>query len=105
MMVYPSSFCVAHGLMHWELLQRTLANENQLFVVTVSSSRDETADFVSYGHSMVVDPWGRVMCEAGEERDIIIADIDFTMVDEVRKQIPIYGQRRTDIYDTIKICK
>ncbi|XP_055851391.1 omega-amidase NIT2-like [Episyrphus balteatus] len=103
--VYPSSFCIAHGPMYWELLQRSRANDNHVFVVTVSSARDENADYVSYGHSMVVDPCGRVMCEASEKCETVIADIDFTMVDDIRKQIPIYGQRRTDIYDTIKMKK
>ncbi|XP_055903530.1 omega-amidase NIT2-like [Eupeodes corollae] len=103
--VYPGCFCITQGPMHWELLQRSRANDNQLFVVSVSAARDVNADYVAYGHSMVVDPWGRVMCEAAEKPETIIADIDFTMVDAVRKQIPIYGQRRVDMYETIKLKK
>ncbi|XP_055903962.1 omega-amidase NIT2-like [Eupeodes corollae] len=102
MIVYPACFCYKQGPVQWELLQRSRANDNQLFVAAVGPARDENAAFISYGHSMAVDPWGRVMCEAGEKREIVIIDIDFSMVDEVRKQIPIFEQRRTDLYDTIK---
>lgn len=61
--------------MHWELLQRSRANDNQLFVVTCAPARDNMSGYVAYGHSMIVDPWGRVQREAAEWREVIVDDI------------------------------
>ncbi|EDV94556.1 omega-amidase NIT2 [Drosophila grimshawi] len=102
MLVYPSAFCICQGPMHWELLQRARATDNQLFVVTCSPARNNMSGYVAYGHSMIVDPWARVQREAGEGRELIVEQIDFNMVDEVRRQIPIYKQRRTDVYELAK---
>lgn len=76
MIVYPSAFCICQGPMHWELLQRSRANDNQLFVVTCSPSRNNmTNGYVAYGHSMIVDPWGNVQREAGILRETIIDEL------------------------------
>ncbi|KAH8407920.1 hypothetical protein KR222_000802, partial [Zaprionus bogoriensis] len=99
MLVYPSAFCICQGPLHWELLQRARATDNQLFVVTCSPARDNMSGYVAYGHSMIVDPWARVQREAGIGREFIVEQIDFNMVDEVRRQIPLYKQRRTDVYE------
>lgn len=99
MLVYPSAFCICQGPMHWELLQRARATDNQLFVVTCSPSRNNMSGYVAYGHSMIVDPWGRVQREAGIMREVIIDEIDFSMVEAVRRQIPLFTQRRPDIYN------
>ena len=104
MLVYPSAFCICQGPMHWELLQRARANDNQLFVVTCAPARDNMTGYVDYGHSMVVDPWARVQREAGMTREVLVEDIDFGLVDAVRTQIPLFPQRRTDVYAT-KIIK
>ncbi|XP_030369836.1 omega-amidase NIT2-like [Scaptodrosophila lebanonensis] len=98
MLVYPSAFCICQGPMHWELLQRARATDNQLFVVTCSPARNNMSGYVAYGHSMIVDPWARVQREAGEGPELIVEQIDFDLVDEVRRQIPINKQRRTDVY-------
>ncbi|XP_037730600.1 omega-amidase NIT2-like [Drosophila subpulchrella] len=98
MLVYPSAFCICQGPMHWELLQRARATDNQLFVVTCSPARDNMSGYVAYGHSMVVNPWAQVQREAGEGCEFIVEEIDFDMVDQVRRQIPIFKQRRTDVY-------
>ncbi|KAM8706906.1 hypothetical protein ACLKA7_011068 [Drosophila subpalustris] len=99
MIVYPSAFCICQGPMHWELLQRARATDNQLFVVTCAPARNNMSGYVAYGHSMIVDPWARVQREAGEGLELMVEEIDFDKVDEVRRQIPIYEQRRTDVYD------
>lgn len=131
MIVYPSAFCICQGPMHWELLQRSRANDNQLFVVTCSPSRNNmTNGYVAYGHSMIVDPWGNVQREAGILRETIIDElgkyddndvvvfqlnfilnnlfyliplIDFQKVADVRRQLPLFVQRRTDLYNTNKV--
>ncbi|XP_017057215.1 omega-amidase NIT2-like [Drosophila ficusphila] len=98
MLVYPSAFCICQGPMHWELLQRARATDNQVFVVTCSPARNNMSGYVAYGHSMVVNPWAQVQREAGEGCEFIVEEIDFDMVEQVRRQIPIFEQRRTDVY-------
>ncbi|XP_061399342.1 omega-amidase NIT2-like [Musca vetustissima] len=102
MLMYPAAFNMTSGPLHWELLQRARANDNQLYVVTISPARDETADYVAYGNSMVVDPWAKVIKQAKEYEETIIADIDFSLVESVRQQITVFPQRRLDMYGTVK---
>lgn len=102
MIIYPAAFNLTTGPLHWELLQRARANDNQLYVVTTSPARDPSADYIAYGHSMIVDPWAKVLKSAGEGEETLTADIDFSLVDQVRQQIPIFSQRRVDLYSTDK---
>ncbi|KAI8117576.1 hypothetical protein FF38_06781 [Lucilia cuprina] len=102
MLIYPAAFNMTTGPLHWELLQRSRANDNQLYVVTTSPARDETAEYVAYGHSMVIDPWAKVLKSAKEGEETVIADIDFSVVEKVREQIPVFSQRRVELYETVK---
>ncbi|KAM7363067.1 omega-amidase NIT2 [Cochliomyia hominivorax] len=102
MLIYPAAFNMTTGPLHWELLQRSRANDNQLYVVTTSPARDETADYIAYGHSMVVDPWAKVLKSAKEGEETVVVDIDFSIVQQVREQIPVFTQRRVELYETIK---
>jgi len=102
LLIYPGAFNLTTGPLHWNLLARARAVDNQLFVCMCSPARDTTASYVAYGHSVVVDPWGAVIADAQENEVIIYADLDMDKVTEVRKNIPILTQRRTDLYDTIK---
>jgi len=95
---YPSAFNMVTGPVHWELLQRGRALDNQLWVATVSPARDTTATYIAWGHSTVVSPWGEVLQKADEKPTIIYQDIDLNRVDEVRQQIPVHFQKRNDLY-------
>lgn len=75
MLLYPAAFNMTTGPLHWELLQRARANDLQLFVGTVSPARNENSDYVAWGHSMVVDPWGKVIAQAQEKEEIVVVDI------------------------------
>ncbi|KAK0178066.1 hypothetical protein PV328_002047 [Microctonus aethiopoides] len=101
MLVYPAAFNMTTGPLHWELLQRARANDNQCYVVTVSPARNLKSGYVAWGHSQLTDPWGKVIKDLDINENMIVSDIDLSIVDEVRTQIPIFNQRRTDIYDTI----
>lgn len=101
LLVYPGAFNMTTGPLHWELLQRSRAVDNELYVTAVSPAQDPSADYVAYGHTMAVDPWGKVVAKTEFEEDIVYADIDLSVVEKMRQQIPIYSQRRTDLYDTI----
>uniref|UniRef100_A0A3B1IH45 omega-amidase n=1 Tax=Astyanax mexicanus TaxID=7994 RepID=A0A3B1IH45_ASTMX len=98
LLVYPGAFNMTTGPAHWELLQRARALDNQVYVATASPARDETASYVAWGHSTVVNPWGEVITKAGSEESVVYADIDLQYLSDVRQQIPITTQRRNDIY-------
>ncbi|KAG8307414.1 Carbon-nitrogen hydrolase [Homalodisca vitripennis] len=103
MLLYPGAFNMTTGPLHWELLLRARAVDEQVFVAGVSPARDTTADYVAWGHSMVVDPWGKILQQADSQEETVIVDLDLAEIDNVRKQIPVYYQRREDLYDTIEV--
>lgn len=100
-LVYPGAFNTTTGPLHWELLARARAIDNQLYVALVSPARDPNASYHAYGHSIVVDPWAKVLAQASHEPTIVYADIDLDRVDEIRAQIPVTSQRRDDMYRVI----
>lgn len=86
-------------LAHWRQLVIARAIENQLFVVAcnrVGSGGDNTF----FGHSMVVNPWGDVLVEGDEEETILTVDVDLNEVDRVRENIPVFQDRRAELYGT-----
>lgn len=101
MLIYPAAFNTTTGPMHWSLLQRSRANDNQLYVACVSPARGDPPGYVAWGHSQLTSPWGEILHELDHSEGIVTADIDLKVVDEVRAQIPIFNQRRIDLYDTI----
>lgn len=82
---------------HWRTLIQARAIENQVFIAAVNSA-GQTGDTVFGGHSMIVDPWGKIIVEGGEEPMLITGEIDTDRVHEVRKMIPILEDRRTDVF-------
>lgn len=101
MMIYPGAFNMTTGPVHWSLLQRARANDNQLFVCACSPARS-TEGYVAWGYSQITSPWGKVITSAEAGEAIVYANLDFDEVATVRQQIPIFKQRRTDVYDTIQ---
>jgi omega-amidase len=101
-LVYPAAFNMKTGPLHYELLARSRSNDNQLFTALVSPARDESASYVAWGHSCVVDPWAEVLYSSEADEDVFVVDLDLDRVDKVRGNIPIYAQRRVDVYDTVK---
>ena len=82
----------------WEILLKARAVENQAFVVAVNRVGTGPDDVFS-GHSMVIDPLGNVVLQSKEhEEGIFTADINLEEVDKVRGQIPVFEDRRTDLY-------
>ena len=95
--LYPSAFTVPTGKVHWLPLLRARAIECQAYVIAAAQVGAHTAKRTSYGHSIVIDPWGEVMAELGGEKknepEIIFADIDLERVKRVKKEMPLL--RRT----------
>ncbi|KAI4289879.1 MAG: hypothetical protein L6R35_000842 [Caloplaca aegaea] len=101
LLLYPGAFNLTTGALHWALQARARAMDNQLYVGLCSPARDMEASYNAWGHSMVVDPNAAVMTEAGEQEEIVYADLDGDKIEETRKGIPLRGQRRFDVYPDV----
>ncbi|XP_020284700.1 nitrilase and fragile histidine triad fusion protein NitFhit-like [Pseudomyrmex gracilis] len=101
MLIYPAAFNMTTGPLHWSLLQRSRANDNQLYVACVSPARGSPPGYVAWGHTQLTNPWAEILGELDAEEDMMVRDIDLKVVDDVRAQIPTFNQRRTDLYDTV----
>lgn len=82
---------------HWQTLLKARAIENQSYVVACNrSGRDLNNVFA--GHSMIIDPWGAVIAEAGEGEELLTGSVDLGVIDEIRRRIPVFDDRRPDFY-------
>lgn len=94
----PSAFTVPTGQAHWHLLLRARAVENQCFVVAPAQAGGHGASGrSSYGHSLIVDPWGDVLAERPEGVGLAVADLDFSRQDEIRARLPVLAHRRPEL--------
>ena len=84
----PAAFTKRTGEAHWGVLMRARAIENGAFVIAAAQGGHHENGRKTYGHSIIVDPWGTVLAEADEEPGFIAADIDMTRVEACRKAIP-----------------
>lgn len=82
---------------HWRALLIARAIENQCYIIATNAA-GKTEDTLFGGHSMVIDPWGKVVVEAGESPQLLTVDIDLQLVQEVRARIPVFKDMRVDIY-------
>lgn len=95
----PSAFTATTGRAHWEILLRARAIENQLFVVAAGQIGQAPPHYDSYGHSMIIDPWGEVLAIAPDEQCFVAADLDFGALDKVRADLPALANRRPEVYE------
>ena len=86
------------GPAHWELLFRQRAVDNQVFCVGTSPARDEAASYRAWGHSIVTDPWGRVVTQLEEGEELRTVELDLELADQIRAQLPLLAHRRKDVY-------
>src|SRR5207247_1825859 len=84
----PSVFTVPTGRAHWHVLLRARAIENACFVFAPAQWGEHTAGRKSYGHSLIVDPWGEVMADGGEAVGVVTARIDPARIAEARRSVP-----------------
>ncbi|OCK82266.1 putative nitrilase family protein [Lepidopterella palustris CBS 459.81] len=101
LLIYPGAFNLTTGALHWELQARARAMDNQVFVGLCSPARDMQAEYHAWGHSMVVDPNAEVMGELEEGEGVLVVELKGERIEEVRKGIPIYDQRRFDVYPDV----
>ncbi|CCM06076.1 uncharacterized protein FIBRA_08323 [Fibroporia radiculosa] len=100
-LIYPGAFNLTTGPLHWELLQRARAVDNQVYFAMCSPARDLTAGYHAWGHSMVVDPMGKVVAGTTQDEDIVYARIDPQTFHDARAGIPVTTQRRFDVYPDV----
>ncbi|KAL0933499.1 nitrilase family protein [Colletotrichum truncatum] len=100
-LIFPSAFNSTTGPLHWELLARARALDNQLYVAMCSQSFEPDSGYPAWGHSMVVDPNGQIVATTERGPAIVYADLDDASIGQARKQVPIGFQRRFDLYPDI----
>ena len=93
-MFVPSAFTVPTGRAHWEILLRARAVENQAYVVAPAQGGSHQSGRRTYGHTMIVDPWGEVLACRPDGEGVVLADIDGERIREVRAALPALGNRR-----------
>ena len=101
----PAAFNMTTGPAHWELSFRTRALDNQIYMVGCAPARDVSAGYISWGHSIVTDPWGRVTDMLDEKKGILLAELDMDYEEQVREELPLLKSRRKDMYKLEKLCK
>lgn len=99
LLVVPAAFNLTTGPLHWELLMRSRAVDNQCFLAAASPARNLRASYQAWGHSMVVDPWGGIIAQADDRENLLLASVNLDLVEEARRQIPVLQQRRSDLYN------
>ncbi|GAA6021057.1 hypothetical protein JCM8202_003831 [Rhodotorula sphaerocarpa] len=98
-MIYPAAFNLSTGPLHWDLVQRARAVDNQIFVGMCSPARATSGDgYKAWGHSSVYDPMGKCLEQLDEKEGILFADIDIASLNSARAGIPVTVQRRFDVY-------
>ena len=111
-LTYPSAFTIPTGKVHWETLLRGRAIETQSFVVAAAQVGNHNGKRFSYGHSMIVDGWGKILCELGgvEEWDksghepvIGVGEIDLKSLEKIRREMPLHPRR--DVVDVVEKSK
>jgi predicted amidohydrolase len=95
----PSAFTRPTGSGHWEVLVRARAIENQVFVLAAGQIGQAPPHYDSWGHSMIVDPWGVVLAEAPDEECFVAADLDLAEQERVRETLPALANRRPAVYE------
>ncbi|KAL8497962.1 hypothetical protein ACS0TY_021355 [Phlomoides rotata] len=84
LLCYPGAFNMTTGPLHWELLQRARGADCQLYVATCSPARDTGSSYVAWGHSTLVGPFGEVIATTEHDEAIVIAEIDYSLIEQRR---------------------
>lgn len=101
-LIVPAAFNLTTGPAHWELLFRTRALDNQVYMIGASPARDVAGAYVAYGHSIITSPWGDVLARAGAGEEIIYADLDADALTKIRAELPLLKHRRADLYEVTR---
>ena len=100
LLTVPANFTLATGRDHWHLLLRARAVENQCYVAAAGQVGEPLPGRPSYGHSLVVDPWGTVLVDAPDEETVVVAELDRARLRRIRETLPSLANRQPDAYRT-----
>jgi predicted amidohydrolase len=92
----PAAFTAYTGAAHWEPLLRARAIENQAYVIAPGQFGKTASSFETHGHTMIVDPWGKILAELADGPGIVTAEIDLDYLERVRAELPALKHRRLD---------
>jgi predicted amidohydrolase len=101
MVILPAEW-PAERIEHWRTLVQARAIENQYYIVATNTC-GEIGGTVFGGHSMLVDPWGKVLIEAGDEPGLFTVEIELERVEQIRQRIPVFEDRRPELYESLDI--
>ena len=105
LIIVPAAFNMTSGPNWWDIMFRTRAADNQIFMAGCSPARDEKASYVAWGHSLVVDPFGKILSQLDEKENILYQDIDLSETEKFRQQFKVLKSRRLDIYQLTEVSK
>jgi len=94
MVAIPAAFTVPTGEAHWHVLMRARAIENAMFVIAAAQTGMHEDGRTTFGHSLVVDPWGEILLDAGTMPGLHVVDLPLERVADVRARIPVLNHRR-----------
>lgn len=97
-LLVPAAFTLTTGKEHWEALLRARAIENQCWVVAAAQTGRHNEKRDTYGHAMIIDPWGTVVAQCRDGTGIAVAEVDSAFQDAVRARMPVWQHRRLDVY-------
>ena len=97
-LLVPAAFTLTTGKEHWEALLRARAIETQCYVVAAAQTGRHNEKRDTFGHAMVVDPWGTVVAQCPDGTSLAVAEVDLAFLDQVRARIPVWQHRRPDVY-------
>ena len=89
LIIVPAAFNMTTGPAHWHLTMRARALDNQVYIAACSPAKTLGGPYEAYGHSLIADPWGRIVGECGDGNEILFAEVDFEQVDKIREQLPL----------------
>jgi len=93
-MFVPSAFTAPTGAAHWETLLRARAIENQAYVIAPAQGGSHAGARRTYGHSMIVDPWGEILAVQAQGEGVVLAEMDAARIEEVQAALPAHANRR-----------
>ncbi|KAM0888788.1 hypothetical protein ACQ4PT_028126 [Festuca glaucescens] len=104
---YPSAFNMSTGQLLWDLMQKSRFHNLSWFVATCSPARDpnSNSEYMIWGHSSLIGPFGEVLAAAGHEEATVVGEIDLSLIEAVRENIPLEMQRRGDLYRLVDVQK
>jgi predicted amidohydrolase len=97
-LLVPAAFTLTTGKEHWEVLLRARAIENQCYVAAAAQTGRHNEKRESYGHAMIIDPWGTVVAQCRDGEGIAVCDIDRAFLESIRARVPVWQHRRPDLY-------